>query len=545
MLSWFIEEDAAAVPDAATWTRLGELFEVEPDGYLRFRRSLVRDAAYEGLPYRVRRRLHGLVARRLENEADSPEESAGILSLHYFEAGEYSSAWRYACAAAKRACGAYAYVEAAGLYMRALQAARRLPDLADKELALVQESLGDSWTLAGDFRKASEAYTAALRLSDRDAILDAGLMLKRSRMEAKLGKHVSALRWATRAGRALRGLDSPEAMRLAAQTTGWYATMLQVEGRTAEAIQRAQRAVAEADAADDPNALGAAYFVLGWASGELGKSDALLHLQRSLEAYQRAGNLLKQATLILNLGVACEWEGRWDEAMDYYDRAHKELMNIGDRVTAEQARMNMAEILIDRGELDAAEKLLLEVLPFWRALEARHMLGACLSYLGLAALRAGRLGRALTLLEDAKSSYLHVGAQTEVFDVDARIAECRLYLGDFDAARELSQEMLSRSVSSNGAAMTVPLLQRVRGLALLQCGDIAEARRALEASVASARARRDLFEVMLGLSSLIELDRMEGVHSSVEMVDESRSILSKLKVRAVPSGPPLTRTIGT
>jgi hypothetical protein len=36
--------------------------------------------------------------------------------LHYFEAGDYRPALRYATAAARRAEGIYAYVEAAGLY---------------------------------------------------------------------------------------------------------------------------------------------------------------------------------------------------------------------------------------------------------------------------------------------------------------------------------------------------------------------------------------------------------------------------------------------
>ncbi len=63
-----------------------DLFDEEPDGYLRFRRSLLRDAAYEGLPYKLRRRLHGAVARAdWSRKPTMPEEAAGILSLHYLD----------------------------------------------------------------------------------------------------------------------------------------------------------------------------------------------------------------------------------------------------------------------------------------------------------------------------------------------------------------------------------------------------------------------------------------------------------------------------
>ncbi len=89
MLAWFAGEDEFSAPAPAVWDRLGDLFDQEPDGYLRFRRTLLRESAYQGLPYRLRRKLHGAIATHLEEELDYPEDMAGILSLHYFEAGEY------------------------------------------------------------------------------------------------------------------------------------------------------------------------------------------------------------------------------------------------------------------------------------------------------------------------------------------------------------------------------------------------------------------------------------------------------------------------
>ena len=70
--------------------------------------------------------------------------------------------------------------------------------------------------------------------------------------------------------------------------------MLQAEGRTNEALDWAERTLVEAEAADDAEALGDAYFVMGWAYGELGKEGALPLMQRSLEAYQRSGNLVRR-----------------------------------------------------------------------------------------------------------------------------------------------------------------------------------------------------------------------------------------------------------
>src|SRR5205085_6034610 len=175
MLAWFAGEEGFSAPTAAAWTRIADLFDEEPDGYLRFRRSLLRDAAYGGLPYKLRRRLHAIIATRLEEEVDHPEDIANILSLHYFEAGEYEPAWRYALVAAKRAEVAYADVEAAGLYSRALEAGKQLPDITQSERATVHEALGDAWYRAAEFRKASQTFEAARALVASEPLADAQL----------------------------------------------------------------------------------------------------------------------------------------------------------------------------------------------------------------------------------------------------------------------------------------------------------------------------------------------------------------------------------
>ena len=410
MLSWLDEEGDSAPPDAGAWTRLRELFEEEPDGYLRFGRSLLRDAAYEGLPYKLRRRLHGAVAARLEEEMDTPEDAAGILSLHYFEAREYRRAWRYASVAARRAHEVYAYVEAAELYARALDAARRLTDIGDKDLAAVHEAQGDAWNRAGEFGKASDAYAAARRLVVAEPLAEAGLLLKRSRLEEKLGKYPQALRWAARARKALAAVTGADAALQAARSTAWYATVVQAQGRNADAVRWAERAIAEAKAVDDPDALGAGYYVKGWAYAALGKEGWEPLVQLSLAAYQRSGDRVKQAVILSNVGVVCQGEGRWDEAMDYYERGRDASLKIGDAFNAAVARMNVSEILADRGEWVEAETILLDVLPLWRASKYRYFLGACLSLLGRVALRAGRADDALGPLRGSQDQLRRMSA---------------------------------------------------------------------------------------------------------------------------------------
>ena len=493
MLAWFAEEDGFSAPAPAVWERLGDLFDMEPDGYLRFRRTLLRESAYQGLPYRLRRKLHGAIATHLEEELDYPEDMAGILSLHYFEAGDYRPALRYATAAARRAEAIYAYVEAAGLYSRAAHAGRQLTDVGPHELAVIDQAMGDSWYRAGEYRKASEGYAAARQRVGDDRLMDAGLLLKLSHVEEKLGSYTEALRWTEQARNMLNELSGTEAAREMARSSAWYSMLLQAEGRTTEALDWAERTRIDAEAASDAEALGDAYFVMGWAYGELGKEGAQDLMQRSLEAYQQADNLARQVGVLSMLGVVCQWEGRWDEGLSYYERSRDAASKIGASVDAAVAKINIAEILTDRGEWAEAEALLLQTLPLWKAAQYHYFLGACFTQLGRVSLRLGRFDEALTRLEEARASFLRVGADKEVPAVEARIAECRVALGNDDAAIELATRVLAQASASNSVSRVASLLERVRAHALVQQGDLWGARDSLEASLAAARGTQRSF----------------------------------------------------
>ena len=110
-------------------------------------------------------------------------------------------------------------------------------------------------------------------------------------------------------------------------------------------------------------------------------------------------------------------------------------------------------------------------------------------------------------------------------------------MGNADAALDLVRDLLARASSSDAVANVVPQLERVRGHALLQTGDLRSARRALDASLTAARERSDHFESTLTMLSLIELDRLEGITPALEMVTESQSLIASLKIRAIPPVP--------
>jgi len=525
-----------ALPDDATWHRLRDLFDDDGGGYLRFRQSLVRDTDYEGLPFKLRRRLHAVTAQHIEEEMEQMEDVASVLSLHYSAAGDFSAAWEYSTLAGARAESAYAFIEAAGLYERALDAGRRSPDVPPEMIATVQEALADSWYGAGEYGKASQAYAETRGLVAGDAPKEAKLLLKLARVEEKLGQYQEALRWVERSRDVLAGVEGEEAARHIAESSSWYATLLQLQGRTADALEWAERAAREAEEAKDADALGTAYFVIGWAYSKMGRPGGVEMLLKSLDMFRQSGNRIRQANILGNVGVLCQAEGRWDDAMSHYERSRDESDKLGNVVNAALSRMNIAEILTDRGELAEAETMIHQALPVWKSSRYQYFLGACLGLLGRVSTRSGRLDDALARFAEARDLLHHVGAEDEVADIDARIAECRLLKGEPVEALALAEDVLGRPATS---ARLTPLLHRVRGYAMLLQSDPFGAREAFDSSLESARSGNNLFEVAVTLTALAELDRLEAIEPPQALIDESRTIVAAHRVRALPPLPAL------
>ena len=205
---------------------------------------------------------------------------------------------------------------------------------------------------------------------------------------------------------------------------------------------------------------------------------------------------------------------------------------LGGTVAATTARLNVAEILIDRGEWAEAETMLLEMLPVWKASGYQFYLGTCLEQSGRVATRLGRFDDALARFEAAKASYLHVGAEQDIPPITAWMAECRVRKGEPDAALALVEELppcghVERSRADG--AVSVP---RAGTRADAAGRPVGRARRARRES-RGGKGMPGPFEATLTSLSLIELDRLEGVEPPLELIEETRSLLASRKVRAV------------
>jgi len=519
--------------------RLARFLQWEGDT-VRFTHALLRESSYDGLPYRLRRELHARAGDAiLEAHQENPETHAGLLSLHFLHAQRYDEAHQFALVAARQATEVFADVEAVGFYERALDAVRHLVELEPVEHATLLEDLADARYRVGLYGPAEVAYRKARRLRSGDPVAEARVLLKLGRLQGWLDCYPRALRWISRALRALNDVPGQDAIRQRAHVLAWYGRFCQEEGRHERAMQWCERAVAEATKVDEKEALANALKVLDWARMDLGLLHDPSDWHRALRLFQEIGDSPSVASMLNFLGGFAYWRGQWTEALDYYRQAQEMVERTGNAVMDAFCRNNIAEIALDQGRFDDSKRLFDEALAIWRAAEYRSVIASATCNLARLAAARGSFDQALRGFDEAAAQADHVGGQAEMREIRARTAECLLLAGDLDAALAMADHLLEQIRTSDGVPPQKPLLERIRGVVLLGRGAIDEARSALEASLEAARAREAGYEVALTLKALAEADRRSGRGDADARESESDAILAALGVRWLPGKVPL------
>jgi class 3 adenylate cyclase/tetratricopeptide (TPR) repeat protein len=519
LLAAAVEDTLTDVADLQRWDRLGEFVTWEGAGSLRFRHDLFRAVAYEGLSFRRRRAMHARIAALLEERAGAAvDEVADLLSLHFQRAEDHRKTWVYAVAAGRRARERSANVEATELFQRAIDVAVNAGAEAG-EIAEIAESLGDVAELTARYDQAGAAYSLARKLSRDDVITQTHLLRKEGILRERGGRYSDALR---RYGRAMRVLDtapaSIEKTRSQADLELAYAGVKYRQGRFAEARSWAERAAANAIEGDDRTRLAHAYYLEHIAAVNAGSRDPE-HRDAALAILEEVGDLARLTNLQNNVGIEAYFDGRWDEAIEWYRRSGDSARRVGDIVNVARAANNEAEVHSDRGELVTARELFEEALRVWRA--AGYPVGVALATanLGRVAARSGDFEEAHRLLEDALAMFTELGAEAFVAETQARICESLVLQGRHKEAKVALTPLLEV-----GLAMA----ERLAGYAVVQSrAPLARAQPHFDA--ARQAANGSPYELALTLRALAETTGTTD--------EEAEAMLRELGVVSTPTVP--------
>jgi predicted ATPase/class 3 adenylate cyclase len=526
--------DGAGHPDDGTWVRLDPLFSDDGDGYRRFRSEVVRDAAYGGLPYRLRRDLHSTVARRIEEDAGSEAfERAESLSLHYHLAGLSEPAWRWSTSAGDRAVDHDAHYDAARFYRRAIEIARSLHP-PEVEVASVFERLGDAYDRSGQFDRAHVAFDGARRRIGSDTIHAAGLLERHAQVAERAGHFLSAVRWANRGLRILDDATGNDAARRRARLLAALATIRMRQRRLNDAERLAREAIAAAEASGELPALARACQTLEVALVESGRQTDGSHARRALELFEELGDLFGQSAVLNNNGAMAYWEGRWSEAVDFYERATEASTRAGMVVDAAFGDYNVGEILVDQGHIEEGIERMCRAEQVWRGTGDHLGVAFARSLMARATLRQERYAEARDEYEEAIQSYRALRADADARAAETESLECLLGLGEVDEALAGVESLLA--TAGEVVTFLVPGLHRTRGLALALAGRRDEAQASLLFSLTAAEERSE-FEVARTLDALIALD-LDGGQVVATRRQIRDAVWERLGVVRPPALPP-------
>ncbi|MFV9672692.1 MAG: AAA family ATPase [Acidimicrobiia bacterium] len=503
------------------------------EGRYRFSDAMVREVAYERIPFKKRRAIHDQIADVLiDVTPDNPPIDQ--LAFHCYRAQRWAEAHEYAGLAARRAEGAYANVDAIRLYEQSLDAARHL-DLPGDHVARTWETVGDLHERVGRIDRADAAYREARRFRTEPVAI-ARLMYKHADMRQNVGKYPEALRWLTRGLNTLDDLEGTEVGAIRAHLEAKYGAIRQAQGRSRDAITWCDRALDSACPSGAIAAEALATKILDGARTALGEGGDHALARRALDLYEEAGDLDGQARVMNNLGSYAFWQGDWSEAVRLWDESSDILSRIGNAVVASLGTGNVAEVLADQGHLEEAEIRFRSVRRIWSAAGDRYGEAFADLHIARIAARSGRLDEASDLFSAARDEFASMGANVEVLETDLRRAEGLLFARQHAEARNLLVESGLIPVPTELPPPLIPVAHRTVGFVHLQFGQLDAAETSFAAALEAARDQSATYEEALVLAAQVRLALLSG-DAYEALVTEHQRLITELDVIALPAIP--------
>ena len=354
--------------DRAAWRRLDEFVAPDGPGAHRFRHALMRDAAYEGLSFRRRRELHARVGDAICERTADEDEASELLSMHYYFALRYADAWRFSRVAGDRAQARYANVDAAAFLERAIGVSKKVEALAARGCDRRAPGARRGLRTAGPLRRREGRVPASPARAEGRSMAEAQIWLRESWLPERVGNYWLCIRLVNQALKCIEGVEGAEAEELRTGLWGVYAAHRYFQGRNREAIEWGAKAAEASERIGYRQGCAQAYLSMSLAYADTGDlKEAERFSELALALYEELEQLEPQAQVLNNMGTFSYFAGRWNEAVERWDRSRELRLRTGDAVEAANGTNNVAEVLSDQGHLAEAEARFREALRVWKA----------------------------------------------------------------------------------------------------------------------------------------------------------------------------------
>jgi class 3 adenylate cyclase/tetratricopeptide (TPR) repeat protein len=509
-----------ALASPMLWRQAEPVLRTTDDRIWRFRHDAYREVAYRTSSFTRRRLLHGAIADHVADQADA---DPGLLAIHLHAAGRDDEAYPRSVAAAVSAADRGAAVASVDLYELAISMARRSDRPA---LGRLHAELGRMRFRSGDLAGATAAYRAAAR-HPLDATQRASVCEARARVALAQRRLRSAQGWIRR-GLTISETLGDAAIEITSSLLLDEAERLDLAGKPDAALVPARRVLEIAERLGSKHLRARAHLQLEAILFNFMDPEGLEHGRALVDLATELGDdhLLEMG--LNNTGLAAMYLGRWEEALEQYQRARTHAERCGHALDTAKIDVNTGFLLYRRGRLDDAEALARDARRVLTAIDAEWEVGLATLLLAMIAIARSWFDDGASSLADARKRFEQLGDLQSVVD-------CDVVGMDLLLRQDRSSEVVER------AAVIAPELEHaetevtVSFERILGAAEIADPVTAasgverLRGALARARELNLLYEVYLCLGALADATgdadtaaEQQGLAASLGIVDPTR-----------------------
>jgi len=326
----------------------------QPEREYSFKHALTQQAAYDLLLSQRRRVLHALVGSALERlYPDRVEELTATLARHFQLGGEPVRAAGYALRAGNRALKLFALAEALEHFDAA---ARALEEIDDPPLDLLCDAImGWTWVrykqdrYDGVLGRLERAVEAARALDDKQRLARALTWIGNVHMLT--GFPSRSVPYLMEAGEIAAELGDDQML----VVHRFFATQGLLERDPRQAAEQLAVTIELARESDMPEVEAHALAAKAGVHARLGEYDeADANIARALEAAPRAGSVVKEADVYIEVGAAYREMGETEKGIEYARRGAELASSVSAKECASAGYCTVGDGELDRSALDDA-----------------------------------------------------------------------------------------------------------------------------------------------------------------------------------------------
>ncbi|MGC9393351.1 MAG: AAA family ATPase [Anaerolineae bacterium] len=455
-----------------------------------FRQPLIREVAYRGLPFRIRRLIHQRLADYLNINREAVTSNwLTLLAFHAFEGQSWEVAVSANLELGQRALDNYltdqavqafervleaigagqlalpdAHVEAhhllgealaiLGQYERALahlgQARQLLPAVPKSEsdieiLAHLEYHTAAVLETQGHYTEAFAAVERGLNLPGIEGRLEgARLTLMGAGLHYRSGQNEQSQTWGERSVALSEGMEAAEARKIRARALYLLAFLASLRGESTKALalgeQSLQMYTALVDLVGQMDAHNQ-LLLINLAQGEW--KAASTHGEQAIRLAQRVHHIEGEAKVAANLGEVYRYQGSISQARMSYIRALTIAEDRGITYGIALMENNLAALALMERKLVEAQERLDRAEQLFAELGSTTMLPELLRYRGALALLRDQREMALKYAEDSLKAADEQGDRQEACRTYRLLTEVYLALEQCDAAKTTLEQALS------------------------------------------------------------------------------------------------------